>query len=338
MNVGKKIKVGNRFIGEGEPVFIIADAANNHNGDFEVAKQMIKAASEMGADAINFQTFSLSGFCTKEYHLYELFKKVEFSERQWEELSDYAHKVGITFFSNPLDKVGVDILKRLDVPLLKVVSGDLTEPSLILYIAETKIPIILSTGMANLGEVEQAIETVKAAGNEDIVVLHCVSNYPARVEEQNLRTLNTLKEAFQLPVGFVDHTDGLLASICAAALGAVVIEKHFTLNRKLKGPDYEVSLEPDEMKSLIDNIRSIEKLLGSPLKKPTESEIGKRGQARKGIVAARSIPAGNEIKEEALAFKRAIPGLSPLEASKIIGKVAKVNIEEDEVISLDKLR
>ena len=337
MNVGKKIKVGDRVIGDGEPIFVIADAANNHNGDLQVAKQMIKVASEIGADAVNFQTFSLSAFCTEEYPLYELFKKVEFSERQWEELSDYARKVGIIFISNPLDEVGVDILKRLNVPLLKVVSGDLTEPSLLSYIGETKIPIILSTGMASLGEVEQAIETIKSTGNEDIVVLHCVSNYPARVEEQNLRTLDTLRQAFQLPVGFVDHTDGSLASICAAVLGAVVIEKHFTLNRKLRAPDYEVSLEPDEMKSLIENIRSIEKLLGSPLKKPTESEIGKRGQVRKSIVATRRIPAGNKIKEEDLAFKRAIPGLSPLEASKIIGKVANVNIEEDVVIALDNL-
>ncbi|MFC1963399.1 N-acetylneuraminate synthase family protein [Chloroflexota bacterium] len=337
MNNVKRIKIGNRFIGENEPIFIIADAGNNHNGDFEVAKQMVQVASEIGADAVNFQTFSLDAFCTKEYSLYNLFKKLVFSEQQWEELSDYARKIGIIFFSNPLDTVGVDLLMRLHVPLLKVVSGDLTEPSLLSHIGETKIPIILSTGMANLGEVEQAIDIIKATGNDDIIVLHCVSNYPATLEEQNIRTLNTLRKAFQLPVGFVDHTDGLLASVCAAASGAVVIEKHFTLNKKVEAPDYEVSLEPDEMRALIENIRSIEKLLGSPSKRPTKSEINKRGLIRKSIVAAHRIPAGSEISKANLAFKRTIPGLSPIEASNIIGKVAKLDIKKDEVISVDKL-
>ena len=337
MSVGKRLKVGNRFIGEGEPVFMIADAAINHNGDFEVAKQMIKAAAETGADAVNFQTFSVSTFCTREYLLYELFRRVEFSEQQWKALSDYAREVGIIFFSNPLDKAGVDILKRLDVPLLKAVSGDLTEPSLLTYIGETGIPVILSTGMATLGEVEQAIEIIQASGNQNIVILHCVSNYPARSEEQNLRTLSTLRQAFQLPVGFVDHTDGTVASTCAAALGAVAIEKHLTLNREVQAPDSEVSLEPDEMKALIADIRTIEKLLGSPQKKPTESEIRMRTIARKSIVASGRILAGDEVKKEHLAFKRAPAGLSPLDATRIIGKVAKVNIEEDELITPDKL-
>ena len=265
-----KLKIGDKLIGEEEPCFIIAEAGVNHNGSVELAKKLIDAAKDAGADAVKFQTFKAESVVVKdaqkaEYQKettgegsqYEMIKKLELTEEDFRELADYAKEKDIMFLSSPFDKESVDLLNELDVPAFKVGSGEITNLPLLRYIAKKEKPIILSTGMSTLGEIEEALDVIRSEGVEDIILLHCVSNYPARIEDVNLRALGTLKQAFKLPVGFSDHTLGITAPIAAVALGACVIEKHFTLDRNLPGPDHKASLEPEELKEMAKAIREV---------------------------------------------------------------------------------
>jgi len=268
--IGMKTKIGDKLIGEEEPCFIIAEAGVNHNGSIELAKKLIDAAKDAGADAVKFQTFKTENVVVKdaqkaEYQKettgegsqYEMIKKLELTEEDFRELADYAKEKDIMFLSSPFDKESVDLLNELDVPAFKVGSGEITNLPLLRYIAKKEKPIILSTGMSTLGEIEEALDVIRSEGVEDIILLHCVSNYPARIEDVNLRALGTLKQAFKLPVGFSDHTLGITAPIAAVALGACVIEKHFTLDRNLPGPDHKASLEPEELKEMAKAIREV---------------------------------------------------------------------------------
>jgi N-acetylneuraminate synthase/N,N'-diacetyllegionaminate synthase len=342
-----KVNVGNKCIGEGEPCFIIAEAGVNHNGNINLAKKLIDAAKEAGADAVKFQTFKAENIVVKnaekaEYQKettgigesqYEMLKKLELREVDFKELAEYAKDKGIVFLSSPFDKESVDLLYELDVPAFKVGSGEITDFPLLKHIAKKGKPIILSTGMATLGEIEEALNVIRSEGVEDVILLHCVSNYPARIEDVNLRAMETLKKAFKLPVGFSDHTLGITASIAAVASGACLIEKHFTLDRNSPGPDHKASLEPDELKEMVKAIRDMEKALGDGIKKPTKEEDKIKKIARRSIVAKIDIPKGTIIAEDMLDVKRQGTGIEPKYIDMIVGKKAKENIRKDELVT-----
>jgi N-acetylneuraminate synthase/N,N'-diacetyllegionaminate synthase len=340
-----KIKVGNKIIGDNQPVFIIAEAGVNHNGSLKLAKKLIKIASKAGADAVKFQTFSADRLVIKnapkaKYQKistdinesqYEMLKKLELSKEDHQKLINYSKKFNIIFLSTPYDKESVDLLKELNVPLFKISSGSLTDLPLIKYIAKINLPMIVSTGMATIEEISETIQTIKKMNNK-IILLHCTSNYPTRIIDVNLKAIQTLKLIFKLPVGYSDHTQGIIAPIAATALGARVIEKHFTLSKNLPGPDHKASLDPNELKKMIDSIRETEKILGKGIKKPVKSEMEIRRILRTSIVANIDIPKETVITERTLTIKRPGIGLTPKYMKKIIGKKAKKNIKKDELI------
>lgn len=342
----KKVKIANRLVGEGEPCFIIAEAGVNHNGDVNLAKKLIGVAKEAGADAVKFQTFKAEEVITKtadkaEYQKgttgvqetqYEMIKKLELSEQEHYELKSYADRQGITFLSTPYDRGSVDFLVKLGVPALKVSSADITYYPLLSHIAAQNIPVILSTGMSTLEEVGEAVQTMVSSGNEEIILLHCNFNYPAGVGDVNLRAMDTLKRAFGFPVGYSDHTMGIEVALAAVALGAVVIEKHFTLDRSLPGPDHRSSLEPAELKEMITKLRNIERALGSPIKQPSGGEVQNRDVCRRSLVAAVDIPQGTSITADMLGVKRPGTGIPPKHFADLVGRKVVAPIKKDELI------
>lgn len=348
----KKIKIGNRLIGEGEPCFIIAEAGVNHNGDVNLAKQLIDVAKEASADAVKFQTFTTERIATRyaekadyqkrttkeEESHYDILTKLELSEKAYLELKNYADSRGIMFLSTPYDRESVDLLVRLGVPALKVSSADITNHPLLAHIAVQELPVILSTGMSTLGEVEDAVEVITGTGNEQLILLHCNFNYPARMEDINLRAMDTLRQAFGFPVGYSDHTMSFEVSLAAVTMGAVVIEKHFTLDRNLPGPDHLASLEPTELKNMVTGIRNVELALGSPEKCPTGEEIPNRQTSRRSIVAATDIPGGIVITDDMLDTKRPGTGISPKYFADLVGRKTISTIKKDELITWDKVR
>jgi len=346
----KRIKIANRMIGLGYPCFIVAEAGVNHNGKFSLAKKMVDTAKKAGADAIKFQIFSAERVVTKiaqktayqrkatgKGSQYEMLKKLELKEDEFRKLAAYAKRKNIIFLASVFDENGVELLDELRVPAFKVPSGEITNFPLLKQIATKRKPIILSTGMSTLGEIAEALEVIRREGSNEIILLHCVSDYPAKVEEMNLRAMNTLKEAFGLPVGLSDHTLNLDIPIAAAALGAKVIEKHFTLNRRLPGPDQKASLEPDELKEMIARIREVEKALGNGVKKPTKSEEILKEAVRRSIAARIDIPKGTVITMEMLDLKRPGTGLEPRYLEKVIGRKTRIDIMADELITFEKL-
>lgn len=341
----------NQFQIKQNKCFIIAEAGVNHNGDLNIAKKLIDKAAEAGADAIKFQTFKAENLVTKEApkadyqrdttgegNQFEMLKKLELSEKDHIILKKYCEEKGILFLSTPFDFESVDILEKIDVPLYKVSSGDLTNLPLLKYIAKKQRPIILSTGMANLAEVEEAVYVIWREGNRDVILLHCTSNYPTAYEDVNLRAMITLKEAFKVPVGYSDHTTGIEVSIAAVALGASIIEKHFTLSRNMIGPDHKASSEPDEFKYMVDSIRNIEKAMGDGIKRCSEREENTKMVVRKSIVAAKNISKGEFIRSTDICLKRPQGGLKPKYIDDIIGKVAVRDINENEFITFEDIR
>jgi N-acetylneuraminate synthase/N,N'-diacetyllegionaminate synthase len=343
----KKIKIGNKLIGDGEPCFIIAEAGVNHNGDVNLAKKLVDAAKDVGADAVKFQTFKAENVVVKdaqkaeyqkettgaEESQYEMIKKLELTEEDFRDLFDYAKNRDIIFSSSPFDKESVELLYELDVPAFKVGSGEITNFPLLKCIAKKGKPIILSTGMSTLGEVEEALKIIRSEEVNDIILLHCVSNYPVKIENINLRAMETLKQAFKILVGFSDHTLGITMSIAAVALGACVIEKHFTLDRNLLGPDHKASLEPYELKEMVKAIRDVEKALGDGVKKSTKDEEAIKKVARRSIVTKVDIPEGAIITEDMLDVKRPGTGIEPKHLNLVIGRRAKGSIKKDALIT-----
>lgn len=330
--------------------FIIAEAGVNHNGDIEIAKKLIDASKEAGVDAVKFQTFKAENLVTKDapkanYQVdttgsgtqYEMLKKLELSFEEHIILKKYAEEKGLIFISTPFDFESVDLLEKLNIDLYKISSGDLTNIPLLKYIAKLNKPMIVSTGMANLAEVEFAVNAIKEEGNDKIVLLHCTSNYPTNFEDVNLKAMLTLKDAFKLPVGYSDHTLGIEVPIAAATMGAVVIEKHFTLDKHMEGPDHRASLNPQELKDMVNSIRNIEKAMGDGIKRCNKNEEKSRYVSRKSIVAKRRIVKGEIITIDMLYFKRPEKGLSPNMLEYILGKEATVDIEEDEFINFKKI-
>jgi N,N'-diacetyllegionaminate synthase len=351
MRKQKKIKIGDRKVGDGEPCFIIAEAGVNHNGDLLLAKKLIDAAKFAGADAIKFQTFKTEGVVVdnapmaeyqqkntgKKSSQKEMLKKLELKYEDFCELKDYCDDKDIIFLSTPHSFDAIDFLEPL-VPAYKFGSGDLTNTPALEYAAKKGKPIIIGTGMSTLKEVKTAVDAINRQGNKEVVVLHCTTSYPCKLEEVNLRAMLTLRKELNCLVGYSDHTLGINVPIMAATLGATIIEKHFTLDKSLPGPDHKASLNPAELKEMVKGIRDVEKILGSEEKKPTYSERKIMTLVRKSVVAAKNIPQGTKIIDDMLAIKRPGTGIIPREIKKIVGKTAKRHIKKDELIGWHMLR
>lgn len=346
----RDILIGNKKIGENYPTFIIAEVGSNHNRDLNQAKKLIEIAAEVEADAVKFQTYSAETMYSKktftpdylegkmeQRSVWQLIKDIELP-REWQgELADYTRSHGLIFLSTPFDYQAIKELEELNVLAYKIASFEIVDLPFLKEIAKNKKPIILSTGMASLGEIEEAINAIRDIGDNEIALLHCAINYPPPIEDLNLRAIKTLSKAFRVPVGFSDHTmSTYLPSVCVA-LGARIIEKHYTVSRSLKGPDHKFALEPDELKLMIKNIRETEIALGSPEKKLAESEKNLYKLARRSIIAAKKIPKGKVIEKSDLIIKRPGYGIPPKFIDIIIGREARKDIDEDDIITWDMI-
>jgi len=327
---------------------IIAEAGVNHNGDIEIAKKLIDVAAEAGADLVKFQTFSGDRLATSiakqaEYQIQNteeiipqrtMLQKLELDENMHEVLIQHCEDRGIGFFSTGFDIESVNLLIKLGQKRFKIPSGEITNLPLLRHIGKQKKEVILSTGMATFLEIEKAIEALEDAGSsrDSITVLHCTTSYPAPLVDVNLKAMQKIGEKFDVAVGYSDHTTGLETAIAAVALGAKVIEKHFTLDRKLPGPDHKASLEPEELKQMISFIRNIEILLGDGEKKLMPSEVGNVNIARKSIVASKTVVKGEIFSENNITTKRPGNGISPMKWDSVIGSKAIRDFELDELI------
>jgi len=333
----KTIEIDGREIGPGLPCFIIAEIGVNHNGDVKLARQLIDLAVEAGADAVKFQTFHTQLLVSEaapkaEYQLrstgesesqFDMLRALELSHEEHQELFAYCHERGIIFISTPFDHSSADFLHTLGVPAFKIPSGETVNLPMLRHIALKNLPVILSTGMSTLGEVEMAVRTIRQTENQQLVVLHCVSNYPADFGDINLRAMDTISKAFDLPVGFSDHTVGIEIPLAAVAMGACVIEKHFTLSRDMDGPDHQASLEPDELISMVRGIRNIESAFGTGVKEPAESEQGITQIARRSIHLQRDLESGSVLTADDLIALRPGGGIPPNQFELVIGRGLK---------------
>lgn len=332
-------------------VLIIAEAGVNHNGSMEIAKQLVDAAVDAGVDIIKFQTFNAEKLASKsakqaDYQKkniddgndsqFEMLKKLELSKKNHEELINYCKTKGIRFWSTAFDLESMDYLYSLNLGLWKIPSGEITNYPYLRKIASYKEDIIMSTGMCEEQDIQNAIEVLVKFGvkKEQIILLHCNTQYPTPFQDVNLKAMNTIKKKFSIQVGYSDHTQGIEVPIAAVALGATVIEKHFTIDRNLPGPDHKASLEPSELKAMVSSIRNIEQALGDSIKKVSESEKGNLSAARKSIVAACPIKKGELLSENNLTVKRPGNGLSPMRWEEVIGTKAIKDYNEEEQIEL----
>jgi N,N'-diacetyllegionaminate synthase len=338
--------VAGRAIGPGRPAFLIAEAGVNHNGDPALARALIDAAADSAADAVKFQTFRTSALTSRTapkaaYQIEatgagesqsEMLMRLELSTGTLRTLQAHAAARGIVFFSTPFDEASADTLGALGVPMFKIPSGEITNLPLLRHIAAKGKPIILSTGMSTLDEVEQALAAIGDVADVPVAILHCVSAYPAPVGEVNLRAMDALRDRFGRPVGLSDHTLGLEIALAAVARGAAIVEKHLTLDKNLPGPDHRASLEPAEMAALVRGIRNVEAALGDGVKRPMPSELDTRRVARKSLVAARALRAGEELVKDAVAVKRPGTGISPAELERALGRRVRRDLAADDVI------
>lgn len=345
----KTVRIADRTVGEGVPCFVVAEAGANHNRDFELAKRLIDVAVEARVDAVKFQTYSADTLYSRKTPRFRYLKDVADTDthallksielpRDWQRrLADYAREKSIIFFSSPFDTRAVDELDEIGVPLFKIASFELVDLPLIEYTASKGRPVVLSTGMATLGEIEEALLTCHKVGNEQIVLLQCASLYPSPAELINLRSMDTMRAAFGCPVGLSDHTLGIHVAMGAAARGAAMLEKHFTLDRDMKGPDHPFALEPGELRAMVAGIREVESALGDGRKlgpSPAEADEMYR-LARRSIVAACPIPRGTPITRDMLTVKRPGFGIKPAQLGIVIGRPARVDIDADDVITWD---
>ncbi|MBN1517178.1 N-acetylneuraminate synthase [Candidatus Sumerlaeota bacterium] len=331
--------------------FIIAEAGVNHNGDVETAKRLVDAAKKAGADAVKFQTFQSEKLVNKsakqaEYQAantgkaesqYDMLKRLEFSEAAHREILAYCSQCAITFMSTPFHAEAADFLDELGVPAFKLGSGEVTNLPFLAHVARKGRPIMLSTGMANLGEVEDAVRTIEQNGNPQLALLHCVSNYPANPADANLRAMETLTRAFGRPVGYSDHVPSNAVAFAAVALGARIIEKHLTLDRNMPGPDHQASLEPAQFAELTAGVRQVESALGDGIKRPAASERNTAEVARKSLVAAHDIAAGAVLQAGDLAIKRPGSGIPPRDMQYVLGRRTNTALSEGDLIRLEDL-
>lgn len=329
-------------------VFIIAEAGVNHNGSLQLAKKLIDVASEAGADAVKFQTFRADKLVSKgaqkaQYQKetteegesqYDMIKKLELDESAHRELLSYCNAKKILFLSTPFDHDSIELLHNLGMTIFKIPSGEITNLPYLRHIGGLQKEIILSTGMADLAEIEEALKILVLSGTpkEKITILHATTEYPCPIDEVNLRAMETIKNTFGVRVGYSDHTKGIYVPIAAVAMGACVIEKHFTLDCSMEGPDHKASLEPDELIAMVDAIRTIEKALGDGVKKPTPSECKNISVARKSIVAACTITKGEVFTKDNITVKRPGNGINPMRFDEIMGTIALKEYQEDELI------
>lgn len=332
-------------------VLIIAEAGVNHNGDLELAKKLIDVAVDAGADIVKFQTGKAENVVSKfaqkaEYQIentgngaesqLEMIQKLVLDDNAWPILIEYCKQKSISFLSTPFDLYSVDLLHKLGLEIFKIPSGEITNLPYLRKIGSFNKQVILSTGMANLGEIEQALEILTQSGTQrdKITLLQCNTQYPTPFCDVNLKAMQNLKHAFCLPVGYSDHTSGIPIPLAAVGMGAVVIEKHFTLDQSMEGPDHKASLEPHELKAMIQGIREIELALGDGIKRTSQSEAKNKSIVRKSIIANRAIQKGEVLNEENLYVKRPAGGISPMQWDQVIGTKAIRDFEPDEMIEL----
>lgn len=345
------VRLGNRVVGDGQPCYVIAEAGSNHNRDLDLARRLIDVASDAGADAVKFQTFSGRLLYSTKAPRFDYLESVtqkpphEFLDelalpRDWQPvLASHCRERGVEFLSSPFDRSAVDELDQLDVAAFKVASFELVDLPLIRYIGECRRPVILSTGMADLGEIEEAMGAAREGGSIELCLLQCASVYPAPPRTMNLRAIPVMKAAFGVPVGLSDHTVGVHLPPAAVALGANLVEKHFTLDRTLPGPDHSFALEPHELARLVADIRDVEVALGDGRKTgPSEVEAMEMYErARRSVVAACAIAQGTRLTREMLTVKRPGHGIKPKYIDTLVGRIASVMIDEDEVITWEML-
>jgi len=347
----RTVSIGGRFVGAGQPCLIIAEPGSNHNGSLERALKLIDAAADAAADAVKFQTFRAEEHYARTtpqfsylQHIapgvstFDLIKQNELPRSWHAPLKAHAEKRGLIFLSTPSDRSAVDeLVDTHGMPAIKIASFEAVDLPFIEYCARKGRPLIISTGMCNLGDIEDILETLQKVGNRDVVLLHCVSLYPTRPEQVNLRAMQTMVVTFDVPVGLSDHTEGTDIALAAVALGACVIEKHYTLDRRLQGPDHPFALEPQELKMMVQGIRRVEAALGSPVKHmvPEEEEMAKLG--RRSLVARVKILAGAVIEPDMLTTKRPGYGIRPKFLLRVVQRTAKRTIEEDEVLTWDMI-
>jgi len=347
----KIIEIGQHKIGSGQPCFVIAEAGVNHNGDINLALQLVEVAARAGANAVKFQTFTANNLASPsapkaDYQLkttdaaesqYEMLRRLELSTKDHQRLLKHSIKNGILFMSTPFDEDSANMLDELNIPAFKIPSGEITNLPFLAHVAQKGKPLIVSTGMSDLKEVQTAIRTIAETGNQQLVLLHCVSCYPATAADVNLNAMRSMADAFGLPVGYSDHTCGIEIPLAAIALGAVIVEKHFTLDRNLPGPDHRASLEPDELAKMVKGIRKVESALGNGCKRPTKIESKNAFIVRRSLVAARDIAAGEILTEEMIAVKRPGSGLRPDNKRYLIGRKLKHNIKGGSLLKMEML-
>jgi sialic acid synthase SpsE len=351
-NFPKTIKIGDKLIGEGQPALFIADIGANFDGNLEKAKKLALAAKESGADVVKFQSFladkivsgpSFSKMVLKGIHgswkkpIDEIFKSVEFP-RQWhKELADYCKEIGAIFSSSPYDFEAVDLLDSIGVDFFKMGSGDITWHEMLEYIAKKEKPMFLATGDSTMEEVKEAVEIIKSTGNNQLVLMQCITNYPSKIESANINVLKAYQKEFDILVGYSDHSPGDLVILGAVALGAKVIEKHFTLSKKDSGPDHPHSMEPQEFKQMVERVRLLEKALGSENKEVVEEEAETVIVQRRSLHAKRDIKKGEAIALEDIIELRPAVGILPKDKKSIVGKKTKTDILKHEAIEWENI-
>ena len=352
LDFNKVIKIGDKYIGENYPTYFIAEIGGNFDGDIEKAKRLIDAAKAAGADCAKFQTFtadtivSEGGFSRMELHgvhgswgrkVSEVFKDVEFPLEWHKEIADYCKKVGIDFTTSPYFKEAVDMCVELKVPFIKIGSGDITWLEMLDYIAKTGIPIMLATGDATMSEIDEAVRTIEKTGNKNLVLMQCITNYPSKIDSANVNVLKTYQSAFQCLTGYSDHSPGHVVALASVVLGGRVIEKHFTLNKKDKGPDHPHSMEPNEFKFMVDSIREVERAMGSTRKEVVAEEGETVFVQRRCLYAAKDIKAGQPLSEEDITVLRPALGIPPKFRKTIIGKKTNKDIKAGDPIYWEDL-
>lgn len=334
----KPIKIGNKFVGNGHKTYIVAEIGSNFDGKLRQAKKLIQLAKKCGADAVKFQSFSAenliskSGFQQKSGYqkkwkksVWETYKDVELPRKWHKELNNYAKNIGIHFFTSVWDFDAVDLLGSIGTPAFKIGSGDLTFIELLKYVGRKKKPILLATGMSTINEIKTAVNTIRAVGNNQIILLQSVIQYPSPINEANLRVLKTLKEKFKLNVGYSDHSIGSLIALASVSLGACIIEKHFTINPELIGPDHSHAMDPKSFKQMIDDVRILEAAMGDGIKKPQPCEKASRKIMRRGIWTIKKVSKGEKFTKENIKVLRPVLGIEASNYRKVLNKKAKRN-------------
>lgn len=348
----KTVKLGTVEVGPGCPPYIIAEIGSNHNGDMDLCRRLIDAAADAGAHAVKFQSWTEKSLIAKEEYdrntdysdkkkhfgsLRDMVRAYQFTEEQHREARDYCRQRGVVFCSSPFSPEEVDLLESLDVPFFKIASMDIVNLPFLRYVARKGRPLVISTGMATLAEIEQAVEAVRAEGNDDIVLLHCISIYPPEMDTIHLRNMPMLQDAFGLPVGFSDHSLGTAIPLAAIALGACLIEKHFTLDKNMPGWDHAISANPAELRVIAEDGCNVFTALGSSCRAVSPAEVEKRKKFRRSLVVRAALPAGHKLTEADLTAKRPGTGIAPADLGYVVGRTLARPVEDDQVLAWSDL-